>query len=127
MHTLIIFDNQEQQKGFYMLIKEYDRLIEYLEEMISDGVQLVQAGNLFDWSDTQIPEIIAKIKEEKEGLASPKLNSGDQLKHKVSEQDMWVINDDGKTVFLNPGTPTIKYPSDKILNEFMIVKKAKSE
>ncbi len=37
---------------------------------------------------------------------------------------MWVINDDGKTVFFNPGTPIIKYPLDKILNEFVIVKRA---
>lgn len=127
MNTSKNFDNKELLKGFYMLEKEYDRLIDYIEEMISDGVQLVQAGHLLDWDDTKIPEIIAKIKEKKEGFSLPKLNPGDQLKHKVSDQDMWVINDDGETVFLNPGTPTIKYPLDKILNEFIIVEKAKSK
>ena len=69
-------------------------------------------------------EQIAKIKEKKEGFAVPKLNPGDKLKHKISEQEMWVINDDGKTVFLGAGTPTIKYPLDKILNEFTIIKRA---
>ena len=110
-----------------MLEKEYERLIDYIEEMSADGVQLVHAGHLIDWNDTKIPEQIAKIKEKKEGFLLPKLNPGDQLKHKVSEQDMWVINDDGKTVFLNPGTPTIKCPLDKILDEFVIVKRANSK
>ena len=107
-----------------MLEKEYERLINYIEEMISSGVQLVHAGNLLNWNDTEILKQIAKIKEKKEEFLLPKLNPGDQLKHKVSKQDMWVINDDGKTIFFNPGTPIIKYPLDKILNDFVIVKRA---
>ena len=109
-----------------MLEKEYQRLIDYMENLISDGVQLVHAGHLIDWSDTKIPEQIAKIKEKKEGFSLPKLNPGDQLKHKVSEQDMWVINDDSKTVFLtlNISEPTLKYPLDKILKDFDIVNRA---
>lgn len=110
-----------------MLEKDYERLIDYIEEMISDGVQLVHAGHLLAWKDTKILKLIAKIKEKKGGFSLPKLNPGDQLKHKVSEQDMWVINDDGVTVYLNPGTPTIKYPLDKILNEFIIIRRAKSK
>jgi len=106
-----------------MLDKEYDKLIDYIEEMIRDGVNLVHGGHLLDWSDTNIPDLIAKIKELKDGYATPELNPGDQLRHKVSGQDMWVINDDGKTVFLNPDSPTIKYPSDKILNAYVIVKR----
>lgn len=107
-----------------MLENEYERLVDYIEKAISDGVQLVHAGHSIDWNDTKIPEQISRIKEEKEGFSVPKLNPGDQLKNKVSEQDMWVISDDGKTVFLNPGTPTIKYPLDKILDEFVIIKRA---
>ena len=87
-------------KGLYMPEKEYEQLIDYIEEMISSGVRLVHASNLLNWNDTKIPEQIARIKEKKEGFLLPKLNPGDQLKHKVSKQDMWVINDDGKTVFL---------------------------
>jgi len=106
-----------------MIEKEYERIVDTVEKIISDGVQLVHAGHLLDWSDTKIPEQISKIKEKREGFSVPKLNPGDQLKNKVSEQDMWVISDDGKTVFLNPGTPTIKYPLDKILDEFVIIKR----
>ena len=40
---------------------------------------------------------------------------------------MWVINDDGETVFLIPDTPTIKYPLNKISNEFIIAKKASNK
>lgn len=87
------------RKGFYMLEKEYERLIDYIEEKISSGVHLVHAGDLINWNDTKIPKQIAKIKRKKDGLLIPKLNPGDQLKHKVSKQDMWVINDDGKIVF----------------------------
>ncbi len=107
-----------------MIESEYKNLVDYIEKMIADGVQLVHAGRLIDWQDTEIPEQIARIKEKDEGYALPKLNPGDQLKHKISEQDMWVINDDGKTVFLNAGTPTIKFPLDKLLDEFTIIKRA---
>jgi|GEM_PF-1290104 len=110
-----------------MFEKEYDKLIDYIEGMIADGVQLVHAGHLLDWSDTTIPEQIAKIRELKGGFEMPKLNPGDRLKHKVSDQEMCVINVDGKTVFLNPDSPTIKYPLEKILNEFIIVKRANNK
>jgi len=44
-----------------MLQKEYEKLIEYLEEMIADGCQLVHGGNLIAWHDTKIPKILQKI------------------------------------------------------------------
>jgi len=113
------------QKGYSMYEVECERLIDYLKQMISDGVQLVHAGQTIDWNDTKVPEQILKIIGKKERAKLTKLNPGDQLRHKVSKQDMWVINDDGKTVFLNSGTPTIKYPLDKILEAFEIVKRAK--
>ncbi len=108
-----------------MFEKEYEKLINYIEEMISDGVQLIHGGQLFDWSDTKIVDQIAKIKELKGGVEMPKLQPGDRLKHKVSGQEMWVINDDGKTVFLNPDSLTIKFPLDKIMQEFTIVNEKK--
>jgi len=110
-----------------MLEKEYEQLINYVEEMISGDFQLVHAGHKLDWNDTKIFELIAKIREKRKGVSLPKLNPGDQLKNKISKQNMWVINDDGETVFLHPGTPTIKYPLDKILNEFVIVKREKKQ
>jgi hypothetical protein len=45
-----------------MLQKEYEKLVEYLEEMISDGCQLVHGGNLIDWHDTKIIKSLQKIK-----------------------------------------------------------------
>jgi hypothetical protein len=45
-----------------MLQKEYEKLVEYLEEMIADGCQLVHGGNLIDWNDTKIPKVLQKIK-----------------------------------------------------------------
>ncbi len=107
-----------------MFEKEYEQLHGYLVEMISNGVQLILAGHLFDWNDTKIPELLTSIKEKKEKSTVPELSPGDRLKHKVSGQEMWVISTDGETVFLNPGVPTIKYPLNSILNEFLIVKKS---
>jgi hypothetical protein len=106
-----------------MLDDEYDSLIHYIEGMISDGVKLVHGGRVYEWVDTKILDQIAKIKELKEGLASPVLNSGDLLKNRYSGQNMWVINCEEENVFLNPDSPTIKYPLDKISEEFIIVKK----
>ncbi|NLB65551.1 MAG: hypothetical protein GX803_03660 [Lentisphaerae bacterium] len=45
-----------------MLVKEYEKLVEYLEEMIADGCQLVHGGNLIDWRDTNILKVLQKIK-----------------------------------------------------------------
>lgn len=45
-----------------MLQKEYEKLVEYLEEMIADGCQLVHGGNLLDWHDTKILKVLHKIK-----------------------------------------------------------------
>ena len=45
-----------------MLVREYEKLVECLEEMISDGCQLVHGGNLFGWEDTKIPALLKKIK-----------------------------------------------------------------
>ncbi len=110
-----------------MLEKEYEKLVHYIEGMIEDGCQIVIGGNLIDWDDTNIPELLQMIKDKarnKHLRSDPKLNPGDHLRHRISGQDMWVINDDGKIAFLNPDAPTIKYPLESILNDFEIVKKA---
>ncbi len=75
-----------------MLESEYEQLVKYIEKMLSDGCQVVIGGNLLDWSDTNIPEILDKIKN-KSALFS-KLNPGDKLRHKISGQKMYVINCD---------------------------------
>ncbi len=107
-----------------MLEDEYNALIHYIEGMVSDGVKLVHGGRVFEWVDTKILDQIAKIKELKEGLVSPSLNPGDQLVNRYSGQKMWVINWDENTVYLNPDLPTIKYPKDRLMEEYIVVKKA---
>ena len=54
-----------------MLQDEYEKLVEYLEEMIADGCQLVHGGNLIDWSDTKINNIIKKIKMLRDKQSTP--------------------------------------------------------
>jgi len=105
-----------------VLESEYEQLVKYIEKMMSDGCQIVIGGNLLDWSDTNIPEILDKIKNT--NVVVPKLNPGDKLKHKISGQEMYVINCDKKIVYLNPDAPTIKYPLNNILNDFEIIKRA---
>lgn len=60
-----------------MIQKEYEKLVHYLEEMISDGCQLVHGGNLIDWKDTKIPKTLDKIRklQEKDSLKARKLES----------------------------------------------------
>ena len=43
--------------------KDNKELIRVIEQMINDKVQLIYGGQIIDWEDTQIPEIIQKIKE----------------------------------------------------------------
>ncbi len=43
------------------LHNEYAKLAAHLSQMIADGCQLVHGGNLFSWSDTNIPGILARI------------------------------------------------------------------
>ena len=108
-----------------MLIKLYDELIEYINSLISDGIQLIQGDQLLSWNDTKIPEIIAKIELNKDIYKKPKLNPGDRLKHKISGEEFWVIRDDGKTVFLNLTIGVTTYPLDRILYDFTIEKRSK--
>jgi len=107
-----------------MLESEYEQLVKYIEKMMSDGCQIVIGGNLLEWSDTNIPEILDKIKNENESAVVPELNPGDKLRHKISGQEMYVINCDRKIVYLNPDAPTIKYPLNNILNDFEIIKRS---
>lgn len=64
-----------------MLMKEYEKLVGYLEEMISDGCQLIHGGHLIDWHDTKIPKVLEKIKNlrEKEIRKPSKKNKQEKL------------------------------------------------
>lgn len=50
--------------------KEYEQLVSYLEGMIADGCQIVIGGHLLDWSDTKIPELLEKIKKQRQKEAA---------------------------------------------------------
>jgi hypothetical protein len=101
-----------------MLENEYEQIVHYIEGMIADGVQLVHGGNLIDWNDTNIPELLLEINRKKEEIKDLSFESGDLLQNIFSGQKVAVINDDGKTVYLNPAEPTIKYPIDKIWHHY---------
>jgi len=101
-----------------MLDKSYEELVHYLEGMISDGVQLVHGGNLIDWRDTNISDVLNEIRRKKDEIKKLPLKSGDLLQNIYSGQKFAVINDDGKDVFLIPSESTIKYPLDKLWYHF---------
>lgn len=109
-------------------MQEYDMLAKYLEEMIKDGCQIVHGGNLIDWSDTAIPKVLSRIDQVKKELQTPpNLKCGDQLRHKLSSQNMTVVEIDEEIVHLNPDKAPIKYPLNQILEEFEIVKRSKKK
>jgi len=43
------------------LLAEYAKLADHLSQMMADGCQLVHGGNLLSWSDTKIPDLLARI------------------------------------------------------------------
>ena len=43
-------------------LKNYKELVRLLEQMINDGVQLIHGGQIIEWNDTKILEVIREIK-----------------------------------------------------------------
>jgi hypothetical protein len=43
-------------------LTKYKELVGLLEQMINDKVQLIHGGQIIEWNDTKIPEIIKEIK-----------------------------------------------------------------
>jgi hypothetical protein len=61
-----------------LLMEEYELLVNYLKGMIKDGCQIVHGGNLIDWSDTAIPEVLNRIDKHKKDIdIIPDLNPPD--------------------------------------------------
>jgi len=44
----------------------YKELIKVIEEMINDNVQLIHGGQIIDWEDTRVIEILKEIKKNSE-------------------------------------------------------------
>lgn len=101
-----------------MLEQEYEKLIHYLEGMISDGVALIHGGQLFDWDDTMIPDLLREIKDKREGLTKEPLETGDLLKNIYSGQKAAVINDDGQTVKMAMLDNILTYPKQILWAHF---------
>lgn len=101
-----------------MLEQEYEKLVHYIEGMIADGVGLVHGGQLFDWDETNVPELLHKIKvKQTRALAEP-LESGDLLKNVYSGQKAAVINDDGETVKMAMLETVMTYPKKYLWSQF---------
>ena len=109
------------------LIKDYELLAHYLKEMIKDGCQIVHGGSLIDWNDTSIPKTLNKIDKQKNPETIPNLKIGDQLKHKLSGQNMTVAKVNEEIISVNPSETPINYPIKQILEEFETIKKIKKK
>jgi hypothetical protein len=101
-----------------MVEQEYEKLVHYLEGMIADGVALVHGGQLFDWEDTMIPDLLREIKEKREHLTNKQLEAGDLLKNIYSGQKAAVINDDGETVKMAMLDTILTYPKQALWAHF---------
>jgi hypothetical protein len=100
------------------LNNDYEKLIHYLEGMMNDGVQLVHGGNLLDWDDTNIPELLETIKQQKEAAKSASYAAGDILKDKNTGQYFAVIWSDDKEVHVTPNKTVLVYPKDLVGVQF---------
>lgn len=97
-----------------MLEQEYERLVHYLEGMILDGVLLVHGGNLLNWSDTIILDILKEIKKKKAEAQNMTCEIGDLLKNRQTGQKCAVMLIDENTIQLLPSERIIIIPKDKI-------------
>lgn len=97
---------------------DYEKLIHYLEGMMNDGVQLVHGGQLFGWEDTNIPELLEAIKQQKEAAKSAQYEAGEILKDKISGQTFAVIWIDEKEAQVIPTKNVLVYPRESIGLQF---------
>ncbi len=96
-----------------MIYDEYKQLVHYLQGMIQDGVQLIQGGNIFDWTDTNIPDVLSRINQINAQSNNQKLESGELVKNLQTGQKSAIINSDENFVYLIPIEKTIKFPTSE--------------
>jgi len=101
-----------------MIYKKLIDLSEQIECMISDGVQLVHGGNLFDWSDTVIRELLDEINEQRQNIESQPIKSGDILVNLATKEEMTVIKTDKKNIYIEPVSTPIKYSKNEIWEHY---------
>jgi len=101
-----------------MLDQEYERLVEYLQGMIADGVQLVHGGNLFDWGDTNILDLLMEIQEKNNEIKDLECEVGDLLQNRYTGQKSGVAYINENHVHLLPAEKIVIFPKDKIWQHY---------
>lgn len=97
----------------------YNELLTTIEQMINDNVKLVHAGQIIEWDDTIIPEIIEKLKLDNK-VDDNEIPSGTLLINKYSEQTCAVINDTNGKVSMILSGDILVYPKKWIWSHFKI-------
>ncbi len=75
-------------------------LLGYLEGMINDGVQLVYGGQLVDWKDTKVPDLIRVMRNHQDKAKQQTYKPGAALINKLTGQRFSVTRDAGDIVHL---------------------------
>lgn len=99
----------------HLLEDEYELLTRYIQEMISEGVLLIVGNSqLFEWSDTKIPDLLAEIEKKKADAKALSLEVGDVLVDRCTGQEVIVVASDGDTVELRQQEGTFGFPAEKL-------------
>ena len=97
-----------------MIEAHYEKLAEFIREMMADGVQLVHGGQLFDWSDTKIPKVLTKIDNARAEANKTTCDVGDLLQNIHTKQKSAVVLITDKDVHLVAADNIVVYPKDKL-------------
>ena len=97
-----------------MLEQEYEKLVQYLEEMTADGVQLVHDGHLMDWGDTNVLNLLHEIARKRKDAESITCEVGDLLQNRYTGQKAAIFLTDGDSVQMIPCERVIVYPKNRI-------------
>ena len=100
------------------MYEKYQRLIHYLAGMMQDGVHLMHGGQLFDWEDTEIPDLIREIQTHQEQIEKQEIEAGTHLKNIHTGQGAFVINDRNGMVSLILQHNILEYPKAIIWEHF---------
>lgn len=107
-----------------MIYTKLIELSEQLESMISDGVQLVHGGDIFDWNETVITELLEDINKQREFIESESINSRDTLINSITQEEVTVIKTDKINVYIEPINTPIKYPKNEIWKHYKLKEQA---
>lgn len=101
-----------------MLEQEYQKLVYFLEGMMADGVKLIHGGQVFDWEDTEIPDLLRALKTNREGVDTEPLQPGTMLKNIHSGQKAGVINEEMGVVTMAMLDEVITFPKNRLWEHY---------